>query len=153
MPARQASCVAIGGRAVLIEGVPGIGKTSLALALIDRGAVLVGDDGVLLEDGGGVLLARPHPQTRGLVEVRNLGLIRFPAIDVAPVGLVIGLAIGAPRFIETAGSCHLCGLTVPMLCLTARDPLLALKTELALARFGTAASAQERTWDLPIASD
>ena len=34
----QATCVAIGGRAVLIEGEPGSGKSSLALALIDRGA-------------------------------------------------------------------------------------------------------------------
>ena len=40
------SCVAIGGRGVLIEGAPGSGKSSLALALIDRGAALVGDDGV-----------------------------------------------------------------------------------------------------------
>lgn len=38
----QATCVAIGGRGVLIEGLPGSGKSSLALALIDRGAQLVG---------------------------------------------------------------------------------------------------------------
>src|SRR3546814_11755709 len=44
----QGSAVAIGGRAVLIIGPPGSGKTSLALALIDRGATLIGDDGVAL---------------------------------------------------------------------------------------------------------
>ena len=37
MTVRQASCVVIEGRAVLIEGEPGIGKSSLALALMDRG--------------------------------------------------------------------------------------------------------------------
>jgi len=41
--AHQATAVAINGRAVLIEGPPGAGKSTLALALIDRGAVLVGD--------------------------------------------------------------------------------------------------------------
>ncbi|HQA17982.1 MAG TPA: serine kinase, partial [Novosphingobium sp.] len=42
----QATCVAIKGRALLIEGPPGSGKSSMALALIDRGAALIGDDGV-----------------------------------------------------------------------------------------------------------
>ena len=49
----QFTCVAIKGRGVLIEGAPGSGKSSLALALIDRGAVLVGDDGVTLAAQGG----------------------------------------------------------------------------------------------------
>ncbi len=53
----QASCVAIGERALLIEGLPGSGKSSLALALIDRGATLVGDDGVVLVNRNGILWA------------------------------------------------------------------------------------------------
>ena len=57
----QATCVAIGGRAVLIEGEPGSGKSSLALALIDRGAALIGDDGVRLELRGNRLYASPPP--------------------------------------------------------------------------------------------
>ena len=40
----HASCVAIDGRAVLIEGRSGEGKSDLALRLIDRGAALVSDD-------------------------------------------------------------------------------------------------------------
>ena len=44
MIAWQATCVAIAGRALLIEGAPGTGKSSLGLALIDRGAQLIGDD-------------------------------------------------------------------------------------------------------------
>ena len=42
------TAVAIGGRALLIDGPPGSGKSSLALALIDRGALLIGDDAVHL---------------------------------------------------------------------------------------------------------
>jgi chloramphenicol 3-O-phosphotransferase len=37
MIVHQASAVVIDGRALLIEGPPGSGKSSLALALIDRG--------------------------------------------------------------------------------------------------------------------
>src|SRR3546814_9666093 len=44
----HASCVAIGGRAVLIEGPSGSGKSDLALRLIDRGAKLVADDYTIL---------------------------------------------------------------------------------------------------------
>ena len=40
----HASCVAINGRAVLIEGRSGSGKSDLALRLIDQGGVLVSDD-------------------------------------------------------------------------------------------------------------
>ena len=40
----HASTVAIGGKAVLIGGPSGSGKSDLALRLIDRGAVLISDD-------------------------------------------------------------------------------------------------------------
>jgi hypothetical protein len=136
MTAHQATCVAIGGRGVLIEGAPGSGKSSLALALIDRGAELVGDDGVLLEPAGDRLIARPHPNTRGLIEVRNLGLLPFPARDEAPVALVLVLDPQAPRFVDAAEPAVRTGVTLPLLRLAPHDAVLAIKAELALARFG-----------------
>ncbi len=139
MTAHQASCVAIGGIGLLIEGAPGSGKSSLALALIDRGAVLVGDDGVLLEAQGERLVARPHPETRGLLEVRNLGLLPFPVRESVLVTLVIALDPDAPRFIELPERRELLGVIVPRLQFAPHDPLLAIKAELALSRFGTAA--------------
>ena len=59
-PVHQASAVVIGGRALLIEGPPGSGKSSLTLALIDRGAGLIGDDAVTLMREGAALIASPH---------------------------------------------------------------------------------------------
>jgi serine kinase of HPr protein (carbohydrate metabolism regulator) len=135
--AHQATCVAIGGRGVLIEGAPGSGKSSLALALIDRGAVLVGDDGVMLEAHGGTLIVRPHPRTRGMLEVRNLGVLDFAVRDDVAISLAVTLDAAAPRFIEDAGTRVLCGASVPHVLLTPRDPLLTVKTELALSSFGT----------------
>lgn len=132
----QATCVAIGGRAVLIEGPPGIGKTSLALALIDRGAVLIGDDGVTLEQCGGRLLASPPPRTAGLIEVRNLGLLGWPTVSDMPVALVVRLDPGAPRFIEHADRTELVGIFLPLIHLWPEGSVLALKAELALGRYG-----------------
>jgi serine kinase of HPr protein (carbohydrate metabolism regulator) len=136
MTPHQATCVAIGNRALLIEGPPGSGKSSLALALIDRGAVLVGDDGVLLEPRGGRLIARPHPNTRGLIEVRNLGLLAQPVREEAPVALVVVLDPAALRFVDEPESAERAGMTLPLLRLSPEGPVLHLKAERALARYG-----------------
>lgn len=130
----QASCVAIGGRAVLIEGPPGSGKSSLLLALLDRGAALVGDDGVLLEAQDGRLIASPHPRIAGLVEVRNLGLLRLAEPVEAAVALVLVLDPAAPRFIEVAESCERGGVTLPLIRLESHSG--PRKAELALQHYG-----------------
>lgn len=84
------SCVAVGGRGVLITGPPGAGKSSLALALIDRGAILVGDDGVTLEQRAACLWADPPPNIAGRIEIRGVGIADM-ATTCAPVCLVLAL--------------------------------------------------------------
>lgn len=137
--ARQATCIAIKGRAVLIEGASKSGKSSLALSLIDRGADLVGDDGVLLHASAGRLLAHPHPNTRGLIEVRNLGILRFPCLDEAPVALLIRLSDDAPRFIEAAARVEVGGIALPSIHIWPHAGPLAIKVELALLHYGLSA--------------
>lgn len=132
----SATCIAIKDRAVLIEGPSGSGKSSLALALIDRGAMLVGDDGVTLELRAGRLLASPPPNIAGLLEVRNLGLLPFPVASKVPVALVLRLDPAAPRFVEGADQVSLAGLDLPLLRLWPDDPGNVLKAGLALERFG-----------------
>lgn len=132
--AHQASCIAIRGRAVLIEGPPGSGKSNLLLALLDRGAALVGDDGVLIEPRHGRLIASPHPRIAGLVEVRNLGLLRLAEPVEAPVALVLMLDPQAPRFIEAAETCERGGVALPLIRLEPHSG--PHKAELALAHYG-----------------
>jgi len=133
----QASCVSIDSRGVLIEGPPGSGKSSLALALIDRGATLVGDDGVLLEARDGRLWALPPPAIAGLLEIRNVGLTALPA-EAAPVALVLRLDPEAPRLPESAERATLAGVAVPLIRLYPGTPALPLRAEWALALHGTA---------------
>ena len=132
----QATAVAIGGRALLIEGEPGSGKTSLALALIDRGAQLIGDDGVSLALDGETLLAAPAPATAGLIEVRNVGILRQPHTGPTPVALVVLLDREAPRHVESAGTCERGGACLPLIRLFPDSPVLAIRAELALATHG-----------------
>jgi hypothetical protein len=129
------SCVSIGERGVLIEGEPGSGKSSLALALIDRGAILVGDDGVTLETGDGRLWALPPPNIAGLIEVRNVGLVTLPAC-AAPLALVVRLDPAAPRFIDAAEPIERAGQALPLVALDPASPILPLLVEYALKTYG-----------------
>jgi serine kinase of HPr protein (carbohydrate metabolism regulator) len=122
----------------LIEGPPGSGKSSLALALIDRGAILIGDDGVALEHAGERLLASPAPATTGLLEVRNLGLIMVPTVAATPIALVLVLDATAPRFVTEAESATRYGAALPLIRLWPDSPVLALRAEHALGRYGLA---------------
>lgn len=133
----RASCVAVRGRALLIEGPPRSGKSSLALALIDRGAILVGDDGVALETRGELLWALPPPRIAGLLEVRNVGLVQM-SVTEAPVALVVSLDREAPRLPEAAQETRRAGCAVPAIALWPDTPLLALRAERALEMHGLA---------------
>lgn len=134
--ARQSTCVAIGNRAILIEGAPGTGKSSLALALIDRGATLIGDDSVILESREGRLFASPHPQTKGLLEVRNLGLIPLDCTQDVAVAVTLLLDEAAPRYIEQADTTIICGIAIPLIQLRPGTENMAIKAELALRLYG-----------------
>lgn len=136
MISRQFTCVAIGNSAILIDGAPGSGKSSLALALIDRGAKLIGDDSVSLCVRDGRLFATPHPETRGLIEVRNIGLVPFTVLDEAEVSILIRLDAQAPRFIDSAQSMDIEGVGIPWVALWPDSPNLAIKVEIALNRYG-----------------
>ncbi|WP_188644738.1 HPr kinase/phosphorylase [Tsuneonella deserti] len=139
MHLRQSTAVAIGGRALLFEGPPGTGKSSLALALIDRGATLIGDDGIATAVHGGEPWAGPAPATAGLIELRNIGIVQLPTTE-APVALVLDLREDAPRFVEDPGSLDIEGFAIPMLAFDPRGPAAAVRAEYALRLHGLPAA-------------
>src|SRR3546814_5042791 len=79
----HASCVALDGRAVLLMGASGSGKSDLALRLIDRGWSLVSDDYVTLESRGGKLVAAPPEQIAGRSEEHTSELQSLMRISYA----------------------------------------------------------------------
>lgn len=128
----QASALAVDGHALLVEGPPGSGKSSLALALIARGAGLIGDDAVTLAVEGAPgcerLIASPPPNIAGLLEVRGVGIARLPVAPPAPVALILALGGPAPERLPEAPlpTRTIAGIAVPVL---AFDPGLIAPAE------------------------
>jgi len=74
----HATAVLVGANGVLIRGESGSGKSLLALALIDRGARLVGDDRLMLSACHGRLLATAPATIAGQIELRGRGVVPVP---------------------------------------------------------------------------
>jgi hypothetical protein len=131
----HASCVAIGGRAVLLAGRPGAGKSDLALRLADRGARLVSDDYTELRRAQGRLLARAPATIAGKIEVRGVGIVELPAAADVPVCLYADLERPSERLPEPAWI-RLAGEDIPLVSIAALEASAPLKLEYALVRFG-----------------
>ncbi|RHW16414.1 aldolase [Sphingomonas gilva] len=132
----HASCVAIGDRAVLIEGRSGAGKSDLALRLIDRGARLVSDDYVILTRRDGALWATAPANIAGMIEVRGLGIVPMEALKEARVGLVVQLADNPERMPEPRGARWIAGVELPEMALPSLEASAPIKIEIALRRHG-----------------
>lgn len=132
----HASCVAIGDRAVLIEGRSGTGKSDLALRLIDRGAVLVSDDYTVLTRRDGALTASPPATIAGKMEVRGLGLIEVGYAQDVPVALVVVADNDPVRMPEAEALRAIAGVTLPELRLSLLEPSAPIKVERALLLLG-----------------
>ena len=130
----HASCVAIDGRAVLIEGRSGSGKSDLALRLIDRGATLVSDDYTVLVRDRVRVLAQPPATIAGRIEVRGVGIVEMPHVERVPAALVVCLADQVERLPEASESRTIAGIAVPMIALNGHEASAPVKVALALAR-------------------
>lgn len=134
----HASCVAIGGRAVLIEGLSGSGKSDLTLRLIDRGAVLVSDDYVFIRRDGTRLLASAPPTLAGKIEVRGLGILEMPHVENVPIALMVSVGEPVERLPEDGRAQSLIGVQIPHVALAALEHSAPIKVEHALKLKGLA---------------
>jgi serine kinase of HPr protein (carbohydrate metabolism regulator) len=135
----HATCIAIGGRGVLIAGPSGAGKSDLALRLIDRGARLVSDDYTDVIRWSDHLIGRPPATIAGTMEVRGIGIVRLPHLAEARLALVVSLG-ALPERMPDPRTRTLAGLALPEIVLASLEPSAPIKVELALERCGLPAA-------------
>ena len=132
----HASTVAIDGRAVLISGPSGSGKSDLTLRLLDRGFTLVSDDQTVVRRDGDRLLASAPPQIAGKLEVRGIGIMDMEAQSDVAVALLVELTSEIQRLPDDSRERPVLGVPLPLVGIDARTASAAAKVALALDRMG-----------------
>lgn len=65
------------GIGVILMGESGVGKSELAIELVKKGHIFVGDDAILVNRIGGNLYGRAEDSTKDFIEIRGLGIMNF----------------------------------------------------------------------------
>ncbi len=139
----HATTVAWKGRAVVIRGPSGSGKSALGLELLAWGCVLVADDRTEVLRRDGALWARCPPGIRGLIEARGVGLLRAEAEEEARVEVVAALDREEGERLPPWREDVILGVGVPVLWRPLNGPFAA--PILQYLRSGRAVPAPQRT--------
>jgi serine kinase of HPr protein (carbohydrate metabolism regulator) len=132
----HASTVAIDGRAVLISGPSGSGKSDLALRMLDRGFTLVSDDQTIIKKDGDRLLASAPPTIAGKLEIRGLGIVEVERVDNVPITLLVELTSDIQRLPDDSRERPILGVPLPLVTIDAMTASAPSKVAIALDRMG-----------------
>lgn len=110
----HAGAAALGGRAVLVRGASGSGKSGLLLDLLAGGAQLVADDRTCLGRRGSEVIAWAPPAILGRIEARGLGILRAEVAPPTRIALVVDLDRAAAERLP-ARRCDILGRVLPLM--------------------------------------
>jgi serine kinase of HPr protein (carbohydrate metabolism regulator) len=133
----HASTVAKDGRAVLLVGPSGSGKSDLALRMLDRGFTLVSDDRTIVSKDGDRLLASAPPNIAGKLEIRGIGILDMERVDNIPVALLVELTSSdIKRLPDDSRERPILGVALPLITIDALTASAPSKVALSLDRMG-----------------
>lgn len=132
----HASSVALDGRAVLITGPSGSGKSDLTLRMLDKGFTLVSDDQTIVRRNDNRLIASAPATIAGKLEIRGLGVFEVEAVDDVPVALLVELTGEIQRMPDDSRERPVLGVPLPLVSIDATTASAASKLALALDRLG-----------------
>ena len=133
----HASTVAVDGRAVLLTGPSGSGKSDLALRMLDRGFTLVSDDQTIVRKEGDRLLASAPPNIAGKLEIRGLGIVDVERVDNIAIALIVELTNSLiERLPDDSRERPILGVKLPLVTIDALTASAPSKVALALDRMG-----------------
>ena len=120
----------------MIMGPSGAGKSDLALRLLDRGFVLVGDDQTIIRRKGEQLIAAPPPSLAGKLEIRGIGIVEMDHQADVPVALIVELTSDIQRLPDDSRERPLLGVRIPLVSIDAMTASAPSKVAVALDRLG-----------------
>ena len=132
----HASCVALEGRAVLITGPSGSGKSDLTLRLLDRGFTLVSDDQTLVRRDGDRLIATAPASIAGKLEIRGIGIVEMETVSDVPAALLVELTSDIRRLPDDSRERPVLSVPLPLVSVDALTASAPSKVALALDRLG-----------------
>lgn len=132
----HASTVAAEGRAVLITGPSGSGKSDLTLRLLDRGFTLVSDDQTIVRRNGDRLIATAPSNIAGKLEIRGIGIVEMERVSDVPVALLVELTSEFRRLPDDSRERPVLGVPIPLVSVDAMTASAPSKVALALDRLG-----------------
>ena len=113
----HATCISYKNKGILLLGKPGAGKSDLALRMIMREkAKLVSDDRTEISISKGNIYASAPKNIQGLMEVRGLGIKKFPFRKRQKLCLAVKLDSKVDRMPEKENFTHE-GVEIPQVTL------------------------------------
>ena len=128
----HSSSVVIEDNGVLILGNSGCGKSDLALRLIDNGATLISDDiSICRKNSNNIYLYCP-PEIKGLLEVREIGIITVPFVERIKLRLVVNLRSKNNERFPKDNSFRILGIKIPLISIEGKNSSAVAKIKVKL---------------------
>ena len=128
----HSTSVVIDDNGVLILGDSGCGKSDLALRLIDNGATLISDDVSICKKNLNNIYLHCPPEIKGLLEVREIGIITVPFVERIKLRLVVKLKSKNNERFPEDNYFKILGIKIPLISIEGKNSSAVAKIKVKL---------------------